>query len=161
MVLDGRSILGRSRSINVGRPPFNLEGPLHPLLVSFVGKFPNLPTEEPTEDHGHGESNHDDSDDDGEGDVEDDEGGDAADGRGVDEADSDDVHHTLGELLLVRRDHEGGDVAGAVGRVSVLNLVEEGRVGDLTDVEPLKKAEIEDVPVLGRKRVWVRFSPNN
>ena len=105
-----RSIVARSRAVNIVRPIFDLRRSLHPLLIRFSREISKLPREEPREHNGHSEFDSDDPDDEHKGEVQDNLRCNAADTVSVDEADCGKVLETMANLAIVRAKEVHSDV---------------------------------------------------
>lgn len=138
VVLDIRSILGSGRSVNIVRPPLNLGSSCSPLISRLGGESSNLPTQEPSENDSHNKSEDNDSNDNSKSDVKDDIGSDATDADRINESYADGIDQTGGHGSLITSNYQCCNITPSIAGVSILDLVEDTRVRNLTDVEPIQ-----------------------
>lgn len=114
------------------------------MLITLAFKVSQLPRQEPPKDDGHGKLDPNDAENENERDVEHDVGRDTADRLGIDKPDSGDILETSAHVLHPGAVHHHGDILALVTRVGGLDFIEKGGIGDLTVLQPLEQAQIQD-----------------
>lgn len=159
VLVNVRTILAGSRSIDIIRPMLDFGRTLHPLRIRFILEVTDAPGEEPGEHDGHDKPNGDDTDDEDEGNIKNDLGGDTTDTLGVDEPNSDDVLQTMTHRALVGPKEVHRQIFAAIGGIRMHHRIEKGRIIDFRFAQPLEEIEIKNAPVCAGVITVISTSP--